>query len=139
MCVLFCRTCLERNNSSLRILCWSGLLPMFAHTEYLMTFAATYSFFCVVLMRGTWIWYVLVTFTSWVIVNSNTVLTVYRCSDCPLHVIRKKIMLPSSYWVWMNICPWYRCSCPVWMDRINLLKCYWKAKIHYFRSVGRSG
>lgn len=64
MFLLFSRTCLERNSSSLRIFCWSGLLPMFALTEYLMTFVATYSFFYAVLMRETWIWCVLVTFNS---------------------------------------------------------------------------
>lgn len=110
---------------------------MFAPTEYLMIFAATYSFFCVVLTRETWIWYGLVTFfNSWVTVNSSTVLAVYPCTDCPLHVIRKKLMPSSSCWVWMNIFPWYRGSCLSWMDRINLLNCYWKAKIHYFRSLG---
>lgn len=64
VCLLFCRTCLERSNSSLRISCWSGLLPMFAPTEYLMTFVATCSFFCAVLMRETWIWCVLRTLVN---------------------------------------------------------------------------
>lgn len=77
MCLLFFRICLERNNSFLRIFGWSGLLPMFAPTEYLMTFVATYSFFCVALMRETWIWCVFVTLIVNLLWTLNVVLIVW--------------------------------------------------------------
>lgn len=69
----------------------------------------------------------------------NTVLTVGHSTVCPLHIMRKEIMPSWSYWVCMSIFPWYRCSYPAWMDSSNLLKCYWKARIRYSRSLGEVG